>query len=105
MSKTRWRLAIGGVVLALVAVAAGLSAFLMSRGGKGTTQSTGVTYAQLWRGTQIGSSMPVVLARWPKPYQKSADGSQQQCFEWWDKPTYLYNLCFKSGVLISRDIT
>jgi hypothetical protein len=105
MSKTRWRVASGAVALVVVALAAGLTAFLTSGGGKGTKQPNAVAYAQLWSGTRIGSSMPTVLARWPKPYQKYADGSQQQCFEWWDKPTYLYNLCFKDGVLASKDIT
>jgi hypothetical protein len=105
MGRTQWRLAIGGVAFAMVAVAAGLSAFLLNRGGDGTKEPTAVAYARLWSGTQIGSSMTTVLARWPKPYQKYADGSQQQCFEWWDKPIYLYNLCFKNEVLVSKDIT
>ena len=46
-----------------------------------------------------------MLARWPKkPYQHYVDNLKDECFEWQDKPLYLYNLCFKGGVLRSKEL-
>jgi hypothetical protein len=54
-----------------------------------------------------------VLARWPKiPYQHYTDNLKDNCYEFSDVPDVtrnnmpenIYNLCFKDGVLRSKDI-
>ena len=47
-----------------------------------------------------------VLDKWPKPYQIYHDAYFHRCYEWWDKPLFLYNLCFDrgSGVLVNKEL-
>jgi hypothetical protein len=117
MSKRRWRLAIGAAGLAAVAIAVVLATSLTDggetkRGGATTqasdadsTQLSHADYARLWKRTRVGESKSTVLARWPKkPYQHYSDNLKDDCFEWLDKPLYLYNLCFKGGVLRSKSL-
>jgi len=101
MTKKRWWLvAIGGVVVAAAALAVGLSLALTGGGGSGPKRLSHADYEELWRGTHVGDTKEAVLARWPKvPYQHYADNLKDDCYEWSDEPTYLYNLCFKDGVL------
>jgi len=63
-----------------------------------------VAYARLWSGTAVGTQLDTVLAKWPEPYQTYSDGFKNQCYEWWDKPLSLYNLCFKKGVLVTKSL-
>jgi hypothetical protein len=107
--KKRWWLAIGAAVLA--AVAAGV-VLALSGGGAGG-QLSHSDYTRLWQGTQIGESTSAVLARWPKtPYQHYTDNLKDDCFEWSDVPDVhrnnmpqnLYNLCFRDGVLRTKDL-
>ena len=98
MTKKRWWLAIGAAVIAAAAAAAGLT--LAFTGGGGSGQPSHADYEVLWDGTHVGDTKEAVLARWPKvPYQHYADNLNDDCYEWSDEPTYLYNLCFKDGVL------
>ena len=101
MTKKRWWLAIGAVVVAAAALAVGLSLALTGGGGSsGSKQLSHADYEELWRGTHVGETKAAVLARWPKvPYQHYADNLKDDCYEWSDEPSYLYNLCFKDGVL------
>ena len=101
MTKKRWWLAIGAVVVAAAALAVGLSLALTGGGGgSGPKQLSHADYEELWRGTHVGDTKEAVLARWPKvPYQHYTDNLQDDCYEWSDEPSYLYNLCFKDGVL------
>ena len=100
MTRKRWWLAIGAVVVAAAALAVGLSLALTGGGGSGSKQLSHADYEELWRGTHVGDTKEAVLARWPKvPYQHYTDNLQDDCYEWSDEPSYLYNLCFKDGVL------
>jgi hypothetical protein len=54
-----------------------------------------------------------VLARWPKvPYPHYKDNLKDDCYEWEDvpdpsrgnMPRNIFNLCFKDGVLRTKDI-
>jgi hypothetical protein len=107
---------LGGAALVLVGLAIGLPLGLT--GGHGprasgtTTGSTALprlshaAYAELYRSATIGKTTTSVLARWPKPpYQRYHSGSGLLCYEWFDKPVALYNLCFNSkGVLEDKAI-
>jgi hypothetical protein len=75
----------------------------LSSGGS-TPQLNHVAYARLWIKTSLGSRQDVVLPEWPKPYQTYSDGTKNECYEWWDRPLSLYNLCFKKGVLVAKSI-
>ena len=110
MKKKQWRLAIGAAVLAVVATAVGLSLALT---GGGSKQLTHTDFERLWAGTQVGDPTAAVLARWPKtPYQHYSDNLKDDCYEFADVPDVarnnmpenIYNLCFKDGVLRSKDI-
>ena len=100
MTRKRW-LATGAVVVAAAALAVGLSLALTGGGGgSGSKHLSHADYEELWRGTHVGDTKEAVLARWPKvPYQHYADNLKDDCYEWSDEPSYLYNLCFKDGVL------
>ena len=106
MTKKRWWLAIGAVVVAAAALAVGLSLALTGGGGgSGPKRLSHADYEELWRGTHVGDTKEAVLARWPKvPYQHYADNLKDDCYEWSDEPSYLYNLCFKDGVLASKEL-
>jgi hypothetical protein len=45
------------------------------------------------------------IAEWPKPTQGPfTQGSNDTCYEWYDKPIAIYSLCFKNGVLADKAI-
>jgi hypothetical protein len=101
----------GAAVLVVVAAAVGLSLGLT--GGGGSKPLTHADFARLWQGTRLGQQMQAVLARWPRnPYQHYTDGTKNDCYEWadapdphrTDMPQNLYNLCFKNGVLRTKDL-
>jgi hypothetical protein len=92
----------GGVVAVAVVVA--VLAISLSGGSSKPPGLTHLAYARLWTRTVIGTPRTTVLANWPKPYQTYPDGFKNQCFEWWDKPLSLYNLCFRRGVLVTKSI-
>jgi hypothetical protein len=100
--RKRWIIAIVAVVViagASVALAVGLS------GGGSTPTLTHVAFARLYTETAIGDSRTKVMSEWPKkPYQTYSDGFKNQCFEWWDRPLSLYNLCFRKGVLVTKSL-
>ena len=93
-----------GAVLA-VALVAGLTVWLTDGSKPKTLDHVG--YARLWTRTSIGTRMNVVLGQWPKPYQVYHDGYMHRCYEWWDKPLFLYNLCFdrSNGLLVNKELT
>jgi hypothetical protein len=102
VTRKRWRLAIGAGAVATAGLAVGLSLALTGGGGgtSGPKQLTHADYEVLWDETHIGDAKAAVLARWPKvPYQHYHDNLKDDCYEWSDEPSYLYNLCFKDGVL------
>ena len=101
MTKVQWRL-VGAATFVVVGVAVGLTLVLTAGGTKPAV--THVAYARLWTKTIIGTPRATVLGTWPKPYQTYPDGFKNQCFEWWDRPFSLYNLCFKKGVLVTKSI-
>jgi hypothetical protein len=90
------------VSVVVIGVAVGLAVGLSGGGSKPTL--THVAYARLWTRTVIGTPRTTVLSNWPKPYQTYPDGFKNQCFEWWDRPLSLYNLCFRKGVLVTKSI-
>jgi hypothetical protein len=103
MTKKRWWLVIGAGVVAAAAAAAALSVALTGGGAKGPPSHA--DYGRLWGGTHVGEPKDAVLARWPKvPYQHYKDNLKDDCYEWSDEPVYLYNLCFKDGVLRSKTL-
>jgi hypothetical protein len=79
---------------------------LTADGGETTTQTNlnHVAYARLWNATIIGTPKDTVLGRWPGGYQVYPDGARNECFQWFDRPIRLYNLCFKKGVLVTKSI-
>ena len=105
LSRPQWIL-LGGVAALVVVVAVGLGIWLSTRDDSTTTVPTlsHVAYARLWNATVIGTPQATVLAKWPEPYQVYPDNFKNDCFEWWDKPQHLYNLCFKEGVLVAKSI-
>jgi hypothetical protein len=110
-ARARWRrLTARAAVVVVVVVAAGLSVFIAT-GAKPAVQPNHAAYQKLWNGTRVGSSMSSVLARWPSPpYERYTDGAKNRCFEWLDrsktghKLSYLYNLCFKNGILATKSL-
>jgi hypothetical protein len=106
--KQRW-LAIGAGV-AVLATAVGLSLALI---GDGSKQLSHADFERIWAETRLGDPTAAVLARWPKiPYQHYTDNLKDNCYEFSDVPDVtrnnmpenIYNLCFKDGVLRSKDI-
>lgn len=75
-----------------------------------TAASTGslshASYARLYHAARLGKTTTAVLKQWPSPpYQRYHSGSGLLCYEWWDKPVALYNLCFNGkGVLEDKAI-
>ena len=110
MTKKQWRLAIGAAVLAVIATAVGLSLALT---GGGSKQPSHADFERIWAETHLGDRTTTVLALWPKvPYQHYTDNLKDNCYEFADVPDVtrndmpenIYNLCFKDGVLRSKDI-
>jgi hypothetical protein len=105
VTRKRWWLAIGAAAVAAAGLAVGLSLALTGGGsggrdGGGPKRLSHADYEVLWDETHIGDAKAAVLARWPKvPYQHYRDNLKDDCYEWSDEPNYLYNLCFKDGVL------
>ena len=102
--------------LVVIGLAVGLPLGLRSsnysslKGSNGSTARTGkishAAYAKLYKSAVIGQTTSAVLKQWPNPpYQRYHSGSGLQCYEWWDKPVALYNLCFNGkGVLEDKAI-
>jgi hypothetical protein len=106
------------VFLALmVIVGAGLGAWYGTRGSGGN--SSGVTaassqaslpvlshrqYALLYLGAVLKKTKIGVLNQWPKPPYQHYHSGNEDCYEWWDKPVALYNLCFVNGILTDKAI-
>lgn len=112
---TRSRILIAAALLVAVGLAIGLPLGLSSGGSTHAAQSstTGAAepvlshaaYARLYDSAIRGKTTSAVLARWPKPYQRYHSGSGLLCYEWFDKPVALYNLCFNGkGVLQDKAI-
>jgi hypothetical protein len=104
--RRRWWLAIGVGLIAVAAVA--LAVALAGNGDPEQLESKQVShedFARLFAETRVGDEQDATLARWPiDPYQHYADNLADDCYEWSDTPLYLYNLCFKDGVLRTKDI-
>jgi hypothetical protein len=92
----------------VVGLAIGLPLGLGSGGGKKAPKATALShaaYAQLYTSAVLRQTTIAILARWPKPpYQSYRDGRGDRCFEWYDKPVALYNLCFRNGLLVDKAI-
>lgn len=107
---------IGAAAIVVLGLAIGLPLGLRSSGGSHSTASTTGTnassklshaaYAHLYEAATIGKTTDAVLDKWPKPpYQRYHSGSGLLCYEWYDKPVALYNLCFNGkGVLQDKAI-
>ena len=107
MRRTRAKI-IGGVIAVLVVVGIVLTgADLLSSSARTPSAITfdHMRYVRSFDSTTIGKTRISLLVQWPKPYQSYHDQSGHSCFEWWDKPLNLYNLCFRKGVLITKSIT
>jgi len=108
------RLIGGAFVAALVVAAIALGVVLTSTSSKppATTGAAGVPagshpasldhiqYVRLFESTVIGKTRISSLGRWPTPYQSYHDQYGHSCFEWWDKPNDLFNLCFTAKGLL-----
>jgi hypothetical protein len=101
LTKAKWTL-VGATTTVVAAVAIVLAITL--GGSSSKPKLSHVAYARLWTRTVIGASRETVLGDWPTPYQSYPDGFKNQCFEWWDRPFSLYNLCFRKGVLVTKSI-
>jgi hypothetical protein len=60
--------------------------------------------ALLYTGAVLYKTRISVLAQWPTPPYQHYISGKQDCYEWWDKPIALYNLCFRNGVLTTKAI-
>ncbi len=100
----RTKLIIAGVVLVLAGLAAGLTVALTSSSASTTVSHK--EYAQLFASATIAQTKITVLNQWPKPYQIYHDGFFHRCYEWYDKPLFLYNLCFdrSTGLLVNKEL-
>jgi hypothetical protein len=106
------------VFLALfVIVGAGLGAWYGTRGsGANGSSVTAVRmqatmpllshrqYALLYLNAVISKTRISVLNNWPKPPYQHYRSGHEDCYEWWDKPIALYNLCFENGILTDKAI-
>ena len=99
MTKKRWWLTGAAVVVAAAGLAVGLALALSGGDGGGNKEVSHADYEVLWDETHLGDAKREVLDRWPAPYQHYKDNLKDDCYEWADRPHYLYNLCFKDGVL------
>src|SRR5579872_5644387 len=62
-----------------------------------------IQYVRLFESTVIGKTRISSLSSWPAPYQAYHDQYGHACYEWWDKPNDLFNLCFTTkGVLWAK---
>jgi hypothetical protein len=91
----------------VVALAVGLTVWLTSGSSKASPAATHRAYAELFANATVLQTKISVLDKWPKPYQIYHDGYMHRCFEWWDKPLFLYNLCFdrSNGLLVNKELT
>jgi hypothetical protein len=105
MTKRIKILAAAGVAVA-IALAVGLT-LVFTSGGKSTPTATHQQYAELFANATVLRTKIAVLGSWPKPYQIYHDAYFHRCYEWWDRPLFLYNLCFDrtSGVLVNKELT
>jgi hypothetical protein len=104
----------GAAVIVVLGLAIGLPLGLSSSGSHHATTTTAAatgglshaSYARLYHEATLGQTTTAVLKQWPNPpYQRYHSGSGLVCYEWWDKPVALYNLCFdKKGVLEDKAI-
>ncbi len=100
-SRTKLFIALG--IVAVVAVAAGLATWLVTRDSS-KPQLTHRDYAALFGSAVVRQTKIAFIKQWPKPYQIYHDSYQHQCYEWYDKPIALYSLCFKDGTLVNKDL-
>jgi hypothetical protein len=98
MSRTHAKILLGAAALAIIALVVGVSIWLSS--GSKKPPLTHVAYARLFGQAVVKKTRIGVVDQWPKPpYQTFGDNFRDQCFQWFDRPTFVYTLCFKNGVL------
>jgi hypothetical protein len=104
--RRRWWLAIGVGLIAVAAVALVLALTgTEDAPQRESKEFSHEDFAKVFAQTRVGDEMDATLARWPiDPYQHYPDNLADDCYEWSDTPLYLYNLCFKDGVLRTKDI-
>jgi hypothetical protein len=101
----------GKVMLAsgalIIAAAVAVAVVFATRSSKASPAATHRAYAELFASATILQTRISVLDRWPKPYQIYHDAYFHKCYEWWDKPLFLYNLCFDktNGLLVNKELT
>ena len=86
----------------VAAVAIGVTVGLVTRGSSKAKPPapSPAAYALLYAEMIVGKTTTAILSQWPPPYQTYRSGNNgDQCYEWYDQPRTLYNLCFKNGVL------
>jgi hypothetical protein len=100
----------------VVIVAAGVGTWYATSGGgaahSATTSSTAAgtptlshrTYALLYLGAIVKKSRIGILKQWPNPPYQHYTSGVESCYEWWDKPIALYNLCFENGLLTDKAV-
>ena len=108
MSRTAKIVVAVVAVVAFAGLAVGLTLWLTSSDGSGSTASH-AEYQRLYDAATIGTTrIEDVEKDWPQPpYQDFHDGTGHRCLEWFDRPEagtgILYDLCFnENGVLLSK---
>ncbi len=104
--------ALSGLILVAVAVIAfvvwdatrGNSNHATTTTGTSTPQLSEVAYGLLFNAAVVHKTRINVLSQWPKPPYQTYTSGPETCFEWWDKPVALYNLCFLNGLLVDKSI-
>jgi len=118
MRRPRHLLAATGTFLVVVAVAAGIYWATSGNGGGETAATTTAAaaastpagtlshrqFALLYVKAILHKTRISVLKQWPSPPYQHYTSGNQTCYEWWDKPVALYNLCFRNGVLTLKAI-
>lgn len=101
-----------GAVIVLAAVGIGVwygtsgsdSNSAATTGQSGTAQLSHRAFALLYLGAIVHKSRVSILKKWPSPPYQQFTSGPQTCYEWWDKPVALYNLCFQNGLLTTKAI-
>jgi|SRR5580658_9389970 hypothetical protein len=105
------------LVAVIVCVAIGLAVwFAVTANGGKTPRAGAVTtssslprlshraYALLYADALVHKTRISVLAKWPRPPYQHYRAGDQNCYEWYDRPVALYNLCFVNGLLTDKEI-
>ena len=92
-----------GAAVVAVALVVGLTIWATS--GSSKHDLTSAQYLQLFERAEVGKTTLSVLDQWPKPPYQSFLSGANHCYEWFDKPRNLIDLCFNAKGILIRKVT